>query len=45
MWGSFVTYDPQLGRVLNLAADFDAVLEYLAAGADSTYERAARAVK
>jgi hypothetical protein len=45
MWGSFVSYDPQLGRVLNLAADFDAVLEYLAAGADSTYERAARAVK
>ena len=39
-WGSFVTYDPQLDRMLNLATDFEPVLEYLEAGSNSTYESA-----
>ncbi len=39
-WGSFVIYDPQLDRLLNLAVDFDPVLDYLEAGSNSTYESA-----
>lgn len=41
-WGSFVTYDPQLDRILNLQTDFDAALNYLLAGSNSTYESVAR---
>ena len=41
-WGSFITYDPQSDRILRLQTDFDPVLEYLAAGSNSTYESAAR---
>ena len=39
-WGSFVTYDPQLERILDLEFDFDAVLRYLEAGSNSTYASA-----
>lgn len=38
--GAFVIYDPQLDRLLNLAADFQPVLSYLAAGSNATYESA-----
>jgi hypothetical protein len=39
-WGSFVTYDAQLERVLNLDTDFETVLQYVQAGNNSTYASA-----
>jgi len=39
-WGSFVTYDPQLDRMLNLEVDFEPVLVYVDGGSNSTYENA-----